>query len=111
MAAKAKYVKLGEQLRYYRKLNGFTQKQIADLTGLSRPTISAYEQGTAEPDMATFRKMAAAYKVSADVLLDLEKPEMAFAKNEICRYLTETVNSLLLAAESLETVKTLVSKL
>lgn len=58
MEAKPKYVKLGPKLRECRKKTGLTQQQVADMLHLSRPTITGYKQGTSEPDMATFRRLA-----------------------------------------------------
>lgn len=36
---------IGEKLKEYRKSKGFTQQDIADLSGVSRKVISELEQG------------------------------------------------------------------
>lgn len=38
-----KYIQLGLNISYYRKLQGYTQEELAELAGLSRSHISAIE--------------------------------------------------------------------
>ena len=38
-----KYIQLGLNIAYYRKLQGYTQEELAELTGISRSHISALE--------------------------------------------------------------------
>jgi transcriptional regulator with XRE-family HTH domain len=51
-------VELGQQLRALRKGRGLTLQQLADLTDLSRTYISQIETGTANPSVATLKKVA-----------------------------------------------------
>ncbi len=51
-------VELGQQLRTLRKRRGLTLQQLADLTDLSRTYISQIETGTANPSVATLKKVA-----------------------------------------------------
>ena len=39
-----KYIQLGLNIAYYRKLQGYTQEELAELTGISRSHISALER-------------------------------------------------------------------
>lgn len=41
---------VGEKIRYYRKKNGLTQKELGDKIGVRHNTISQYESGTNEPE-------------------------------------------------------------
>lgn len=38
-----KYIQLGLNIAYYRKLQGYTQEELAELSGISRSHISAME--------------------------------------------------------------------
>ncbi|MBP3310299.1 MAG: helix-turn-helix transcriptional regulator [Ruminococcus sp.] len=38
-----KYIQLGLNISYYRKLKGYTQEELAELSGISRSHISAIE--------------------------------------------------------------------
>ncbi|MBQ8824774.1 MAG: helix-turn-helix transcriptional regulator [Ruminococcus sp.] len=38
-----KYIQLGLNISYYRKLRGYTQEELAELAGISRSHISAIE--------------------------------------------------------------------
>ena len=42
-------IKLGNNLRYYRKHAGYSQSELAYLVGTSRNTISSIENGVFEP--------------------------------------------------------------
>lgn len=57
MKQKDKYLMLGLNIAYYRKLNGFTQEKLAEALNLDRTTISKIELATCG--------------VSLDVIFDL----------------------------------------
>ena len=38
-----KYIQIGLNIAYYRKLQGYTQEELAELSGISRSHISAIE--------------------------------------------------------------------
>lgn len=110
MEAKAKYVKLGPMLRKYRKKAGLTQQQVADMLHLSRPTITGYEQGTSEPDMATFRRLAVIYKAPLHELLDIAADAVQL-KKEIRQEMALAEAAMKETAKHLENVKSLLDKL
>ena len=56
---KQEYKLLGLNIAYYRKLNGFTQEQLAEALNLDRTTISKIELATSG--------------VSLDVVFDISK--------------------------------------
>lgn len=111
VAVKAKYVPLSSRLRYYRKQSGYTQDIISKLIGVSRQSISAYENGNVEPDLATLRKLASIYKVSMDVLLDLEKSDSATDRKTVKKELDAAQEAIRIAAQALEESKVLLDKL
>lgn len=52
-----------------RKLNRFTQREVAQRLGSSQPSYIRYENGSAEPTLENLVKIADLYDVSVDFLL------------------------------------------
>lgn len=52
-----------------RKLNRFTQREVAQRLGISQPSYIRYESGSAEPTLENLVKIADLYDVSVDFLL------------------------------------------
>lgn len=62
---------LGERLAELRKLNGDTQKALADKLGLSVWSVRAWEQGKSFPFSNVLLSICKLYGTSADYLLGL----------------------------------------
>lgn len=62
-------IKQGEYLKKLRAENKLSQEQLAEKLGLSRQSISKWEQGASTPDIENFAKLAEIYGVSVDSLL------------------------------------------
>lgn len=58
-----------ESVSLFRKRKGLNQEDLATLLGVSRATISDYERGRSEPDLATLRKIAEVFGVTVDEIL------------------------------------------
>ncbi|NMH61308.1 serine hydrolase [Alteromonas ponticola] len=63
-----------ERLVYQRKLKGYSQEQLADLTNVTVRTIQRVEKGEVQPQLRTVKLLAAALEVEVDDLLQLEDP-------------------------------------
>ena len=57
-------------LRNYREAAGLTQLQVAERLGITKSTYCNYESGKREPDVAKIKKIAKAFGISADALLE-----------------------------------------
>ena len=73
---------IGEFLATLRRANGFTQQEVADRLGISNRTLSAWERGTAIPDILLLPALADLYGVTVDEILrgersSAEKPAIA----------------------------------
>ena len=55
-------------LRYLRKQDKLTQKELGDILGISKSTISMYENGNREPDFKTLEKIADYFNVDMNIL-------------------------------------------
>ena len=62
----------GNRLKTLRIQKKLTQQQLADLLGLTKSVISAYENGLRYPAYDVLIKIARIFKVSTDFLLGVE---------------------------------------
>ena len=58
---------LGNRLKALREYFDFTQSDVAQVLGVSRPTYTYYERGTTRPDPAALGKLARLYDVPVEV--------------------------------------------
>jgi len=59
----------GEALKQQRKLNGLTQKQLSEATGIVQPNISAWENNIYSPNIDFCVKLADFYGITLDELV------------------------------------------
>lgn len=52
--------------------HGYTQKQLAEIIGVTPKAIDFWEKGTNEPKASFVAKLAKTFKVTADYILGLE---------------------------------------
>lgn len=63
----------GKKLRELRKLEGWTQEEVARRIGVSKQTYSHYEKEQRKPSLKTIRELAAVYQVNIDDIFAEEK--------------------------------------
>ena len=70
-----KYIQIGLNISYYRKLQGYTQEEFAELVGLSRSYISAVEAPNVVKNMSleVLFNIAEALKIVPYKLLDFRE--------------------------------------
>lgn len=68
----------GETLAELRKDNGYDQKQLGKLLGVSYHTISSYERGRSQPNHEMLIKIAKLFDVSLDYLLGLRRDKVSY---------------------------------
>ncbi len=66
-------IKQGEYLKKLRTENKLSQEQLAEKLGVSRQSISKWEQGISTPDIDNFVKLSELYSVSVDSMLKGEE--------------------------------------
>lgn len=64
---------IGDRIKRCRMALGISKAHLARKAGLTRPTITYYENRDAEPTLTSLRKLADALGVSVDYLIGLEK--------------------------------------
>lgn len=65
-------MRFDENLRILRKEKDYSQEYLAEKLGVTRQTISKWENGTAMPDLKKFIELADFFEVSMDDLLGLD---------------------------------------
>ena len=78
------YIKVKEFLKNARENKEFTQKQVMELTGINKKSLSGYENNVAEPDLQTFATLINLYGLSADEVLEISTstPSLLLSKKE-----------------------------
>lgn len=87
----------GERIKAIRKEKGFTQKHLAELTGLSVNAIQSYEYGKYEPKIPQIEKIAEALDVSPfDIMYDVNQlqEDVKIFDQIIKRYGQETASTI-----------------
>ena len=69
---------LAANVRRLREARGQSQQQLADLSGIPRPTWASLETGTANPTLAVLNKAANAFNVSIEELIGRPRSEFEF---------------------------------
>lgn len=82
-------MEIGSKLKEARMKTSFTQEQVAESIGVSRQTISNWENGKFYPDIVSVIKMSELYDVSLDYLL---KGKEAKTMLNYMDYLEESTN-------------------
>ena len=68
-------VEFGRKIKELRQSVGMTQKQLADLLGVTSSVVSYYELSERTPSPDVLIKLSAIFHVSTDYLLGLDKTE------------------------------------
>jgi len=88
---------LPANIKFLRKKNGWTQKQLAEILGVTNSQISMYESGDNEPKLDAFFKLTELFGVNSDDLRnkDLTKEDLpASAKGDPVKRLEARLDKL-----------------
>jgi len=72
---------LSENIRHLRKSCSFTQQDLADKIEIKRSLVGAYEEGRAEPPVATLLNIANVFGVTIDDLVSLDHTTGKYTKS------------------------------
>lgn len=72
---------LGEIIRDLRKKEQITQEKLAEYLGVSFQSVSRWENGLAYPDVTLIPDIARYFKVSTDILFDMEQENLSERRN------------------------------
>ncbi len=83
---------MGETISSLRKEKGMTQKDLADMLGITDKAVSKWERGVAYPDTATIPAIAEIFEISVEELLNAKAAPAPASKG------TEDIINLVLKA-------------
>ena len=66
----------GQNLKYLRKLRGWTQEEFANKLGIKRSLVGAYEEERADPRIDVLEKLGDMFKLTLDDLLRKDLSEV-----------------------------------
>ena len=75
-----------DEFKKYRELRELTQEDIADAIGISRQSVSKWENGNSEPDIETIKQLALIFDCSTDQLLGFVSNETHVARVKSARF-------------------------
>ncbi len=80
---------MNKLLKELRTQRGLTQKDVAKLLHISRPTYTRYETGERKPDYETLKKLSEIFNVSTDYLIGVNHTDYNHYGIEIYKKLIE----------------------
>ncbi|MBQ8639851.1 MAG: helix-turn-helix transcriptional regulator [Lachnospiraceae bacterium] len=87
-------VDIGSKIKDARIAAKLTQEQAAEVLGVSRQTISNWENGKTYPDIVSVVKMSDLYDISLDHLLKEKKETEELPVSDYVTYLDESTNAV-----------------
>lgn len=66
-------MRIGEQIKNYRKTVGLTQEQVANYLGVSTPAVNKWEKGSNMPDISILVDIADYYDISIPEIINGER--------------------------------------
>jgi len=87
----------GQNLKYLRKQKGFTQEEMAELLGIKRSLVGAYEEERAEPRLEVMQIICDMFKLSLEDFLfkDLSESKLPYLQKRRMAKLNEDRNSVI----------------
>ena len=80
-------MRIGEQIKNYRKTVGLTQEQVANYLGVSTPAVNKWEKGNTYPDISLLPALARLLKIDMNELFsfreELTEKEIGLFVNEL----------------------------
>ena len=86
--------KTESNFRYYREEKGLRQEDVAKYLGLAKTTYAAYEQGTAQADYETLKRLSRLYNVTINQLLEKNAKTGYLLDDSQCQILAQTIREL-----------------
>ena len=98
-------ISIGQRIKFYRKSTGMRQEKLADLLGISRPTMSQIENGDRKVSAEELKNLADIFNTSTDSLFDPKKEPTVFVKESRADYQTEPQIRINIPQKNLEKFK------
>ena len=70
-------IKVNDNIKFLRKKFGYTQETFAEVIGIKRSLVGAYEEGRADPRLNNLLRMSEVFNVSVDTLISKVVSELS----------------------------------
>ena len=84
--------KIGERIAYLLKNEGLSQKELAQVVGITEPALSRYIKGERQPKMEVIANLATALNTTSDYLISGNEEEISF--NQLSRLIARGCKTL-----------------
>ena len=84
--------KIGERIASLLKNEGLSQKELAQLVGITEPALSRYIKGERQPKMEVIANLATALNTTSDYLISGNEEEISF--NQLSRLIARGSKTL-----------------
>ena len=82
---------VGQTISFWRMKKGLTQAVVAQRSGVSRPNLSAIEQGARDLTVQTLRRIASTLGVTPGALVDGVRPDVVNPQKKFDRYAIDRI--------------------
>lgn len=82
---------VGQTISFWRMKKGLTQAVVAQRSGVSRPNLSAIEQGARDLTVQTLRRIASTLGVTPGALVDGVSPDVVNPQKKLDRYAIDRI--------------------
>ena len=89
---------VNENIKFLRKKEGYTQETFADVIGIKRSLVGAYEEGRADPRLNNLLKMSEVFGVSVDTIIS--KDVSRLSNEELYEKSTDSLKVLSITVDS-----------
>ena len=88
------YLAVGNKIRFYRKLNEFTQEELGEILDIDQSYLGRIERGEINITLETLIKIAGALHIDPSKLLEYSGKDSDDKKNEILNKIEFSISSL-----------------
>lgn len=88
------YLEVGNKVRFYRKLQKFTQEELGEMLDIDQSYLGRIERGEINITLETLAKISDALQVNPSKLLEYTQKESDLAKEEILNKINFSISSL-----------------
>ncbi|MEQ6118617.1 helix-turn-helix domain-containing protein [Reichenbachiella sp. MALMAid0571] len=89
---------VNENIKFLRKKEGYTQETFADVIGIKRSLVGAYEEGRADPRLNNLLKMSEVFGVSVDTIISKDVSKLS--NDELYEKSTDSLKVLSITVDS-----------
>ncbi|MGV7116678.1 helix-turn-helix domain-containing protein [Paenibacillus kyungheensis] len=88
------YLEVGNKIRFYRKINKFTQEELGEILDIDQSYLGRIERGEINITLETLTKIAEALHIKPFKLLEYSEKDSDIKKNEVLNKIDFSLSTL-----------------